>query len=285
MPAKPDEPRDAADPLAVGKAAAEGLTGDCSRCFGLCCVALPFAASADFAADKRAGEPCTHLQADFRCGIHQRLRGSGYPGCTVYDCFGAGQHVSQVTFGGRDWREDPRRAQRMFDVFPVVRALHELLRYVTEALTRSETRPLHAGLEQARETLTALTRGSPQDLRAVDVTAVRDRTNPLLVRAGELVGARVPGRRRNHRGADLMGARLRSADLRGACLRGARLVAADLTGADVRGADFTGADLRDTDISGADLRAGVFLTQPQVNAARGDGGTRLPPTVARPGHW
>ncbi|MGY4928813.1 pentapeptide repeat-containing protein, partial [Streptomyces sp. 900105755] len=25
------------------------LRGDCARCFGLCCVALPFAASADFA--------------------------------------------------------------------------------------------------------------------------------------------------------------------------------------------------------------------------------------------
>ena len=31
------------------------LKADCASCFGLCCVALPFAASADFAIDKDAG--------------------------------------------------------------------------------------------------------------------------------------------------------------------------------------------------------------------------------------
>jgi uncharacterized protein YjbI with pentapeptide repeats len=247
-------------------------------------VALPFAASADFAAGKRAGEPCPNLRDDFGCGIHDRLRDSGYRGCTVYDCFGAGQHVSQVTFEGRDWRTDPAVARRMFDVFSVQRALHELLRYVTEALARPEARPVHAGLAQARRALTSLTGGGPDDLAHLDVTAVRDEINPLLTRAGELVGERFPGRRRNHRGADLTGARLRSADLRGACLRGARLVAADLRRADLRGADLTGADLRDADLRGADLRDAVFLTQPQVTAARADAATRLPATVESPGH-
>lgn len=261
------------------------LTGDCARCFGLCCVALPFAASADFAADKRAGQPCTNLREDFRCGIHHRLRDSGYPGCTVYDCFGAGQQVSQVTFGGQDWRQDSARARRMFDVFPVMRALHELLRYVTEALARPEARPLHRELEPAREQLTALTQADAAELESLDVTAIRNRINPLLLRAGELVGGRFGGHGANHRGADLVGARLRAADLRGACLRGALLIAADLSGADLRGADLTGADLRDADLRGADLTACVFLTQPQVNAARGDEGTRLPGTVERPAHW
>ncbi|MFD3569134.1 pentapeptide repeat-containing protein, partial [Streptomyces sp. NPDC058667] len=109
------------------------LRGDCANCFGLCCVALPFAKSADFAVDKPPGEPCRNLQEDFRCGIHTRLRPSGFQGCTVYDCFGAGQQVSQVTFGGVSWREAPETTSRMFDVFYVMRQLHELLRYLTEA--------------------------------------------------------------------------------------------------------------------------------------------------------
>jgi uncharacterized protein YjbI with pentapeptide repeats len=285
VPTQSDQPHRTPKEQAARPAPGDPLTGDCARCFGLCCVALPFAASADFAADKRAGEPCRNLRADFGCGIHDRLRDSGYRGCTVYDCFGAGQHLSQRTFGGVDWRTDPGQARRMFAVFPVARALHELLRYVTEALGRPETRPVHPGLEAARRALTALADGTPDALAALDVTAVREETNPLLQQAGELVGARFARRRRNHRGADLMGARLRSADLRGACLRGARLIAADLTRSDLRGADFTGADLRDADLSGADLRDGVFLTQPQVTAARGDAATRLPPTVTRPGHW
>ena len=81
------------------------LRADCTRCFALCCVVPAFTRSADFAIDKPANQPCPNLQPDFRCGIHTDLRPRGFGGCTVYDCFGAGQQVSQVTFGGRDWRQ------------------------------------------------------------------------------------------------------------------------------------------------------------------------------------
>ncbi|MFD9502720.1 pentapeptide repeat-containing protein [Streptomyces sp. NPDC060035] len=98
--------------------------------------------------------------------------------------------------------------------------------------------------------------------------------------------AAVPRRKkRNHRGADLIGARMRGADLRGADLRGAYLIAADLRGADLRLADLIGADFRDADLSGADLMGTLFLTQAQLNAAKGDAATKLPPPLTRPTHW
>jgi uncharacterized protein YjbI with pentapeptide repeats len=263
------------------------LRGDCGNCFGLCCVALPFTASADFAVDKPAGKPCRNLRADHRCGIHERLRQQGFTGCTVYDCFGAGQKVSQVTFGGQDWRTgSAEHARRMFDVFPVVRQLHELLCYLTEALTLPVARPLHSELRRILEKTEELTRQSPEDLAVLDVAAHRQDVNVLLLKTSELARAGVGGGRgKNRRGADLMGARLRGADLRGANLRGACLIAADLTGADLRGADLIGADLRDTDLTDADLTGAFFLTQPQANAARGSAGTRLPGSVTRPAHW
>ena len=96
------------------------LRADCTRCFALCCVAPAFTASAAFAITKDAGRPCPNLAQDFRCGIHTRLRERGFAGCTVYDCFGAGQQVSQVTFGGQDWRQAPQTAQQMFSVFPII---------------------------------------------------------------------------------------------------------------------------------------------------------------------
>jgi uncharacterized protein YjbI with pentapeptide repeats len=68
-------------------------------------------------------------------------------------------------------------------------------------------------------------------------------------------------------------------------LRGAYLIGADLRGADLRQADLIGADLRDADLRGADLTGALFLTQSQVNAARGDQTTRLPVAVTRPSHW
>jgi uncharacterized protein YjbI with pentapeptide repeats len=261
------------------------LQADCANCFGLCCVALPFAASADFAVDKDAGQPCTNLRADFRCGIHARLREQGFPGCTVFDCFGAGQKVSQLTFGGQDWRRAPGTARQMFEVFPVMRQLHELLWYLTEALTLPPARPIHGDLRRASDDLDGLTRGSAETLAAMDVAAVRHDVNALLLRTSELVRAKVPGRKKNHRGADLIGARLNGADLRGANLRGAYLIAADLTDADLRTADLIGADFRDADLSGADLTGSIFLTQSQLNAAKGDAATKLPPTLTRPAHW
>lgn len=261
------------------------LKGDCGNCFGLCCVALPFARSADFARDKDAGTPCGNLKADFGCGIHARLRDKGYQGCTVYDCFGAGQQVSQVTFLGRDWRAAPETSRTMFEVFPVMRHLHELLWYLTEALTLKDARPVHADLRRLLTETERLTGGDAASLAALDVGAHRQKVNVLLLRTSELVRAKGGRKAKNHRGADLMGRRLRRADLRCANLRGAYLIAADLSGADLRDADIIGADLRDTDLSGADLTGAFFLTQPQLNAARGDAATRLPEGLTRPAHW
>lgn len=261
------------------------LQADCGNCFGLCCVALPFARSADFAADKAAGSPCGNLREDFGCGIHERLRGSGYAGCTVFDCFGAGQKVSQVTFGGRSWRAEPDSARTMYEVFPVVRRLHELLRYTAEALDLAAAKAAHGDLRRAYDRLDALTRDTADALLAVDVPALHAEVNTLLLRASELARAAVPGRKKNHRGADLLGARLRGANLRGATLRGACLIGADLSGADLRGADLIGADMRDANLCGADLTGALFLTQSQLDAARGDGDTRVPAGLRGPRHW
>jgi uncharacterized protein YjbI with pentapeptide repeats len=261
------------------------LRADCGSCFGLCCVALPFAASADFAVDKDAGKPCANLHTDFRCGIHAQLRERGFSGCTVFDCFGAGQMVSQSTFEGRDWRRSPQDARQMFDVFPVMRSLHELLWYLTEALALPQARSVHAELARALEDIERVSRGSADSVVAADVPAMRHEVNALLSRTSELVRADVPGRKKNHRGADLMGAKLRGANLRGANLRGAYLIAADLRKADLRAADLIGADLRDTELSGADLTGCIFLTQAQLNAARGDATTTLPSALHHPVHW
>lgn len=146
------------------------LQADCDNCFGLCCIALAFEKSADFAIDKDAGEPCINLQEDFRCGIHSRLRESGFKGCTVYECFGAGQKLSQVSFGGRSWRQAPDTRNLMFALLPVMRQLHELLWYSNEAIEMLEARPIRDEL-----------------VRSVDVASHRERVNAILSRTSELV--------------------------------------------------------------------------------------------------
>jgi uncharacterized protein YjbI with pentapeptide repeats len=261
------------------------LHADCGRCFALCCVAPAFSASADFAIDKPAGHPCPHLQAGFRCGIHDDLRPQGFPGCAAYDCFGAGQQVSQVTFGGRDWRQDPRAAPQMYRVFVIMRQLHELLWYLAAALRMPPARAVHGELHFALEATDAMTRWPAGALLELDTGRHRDRVNALLRRSSELVRAQVPGPKLDGRGADLAGAAWANAKLNGANLRGARLIGADLSHADLGLADVTGADLRGANLRGADLARCLFLTQSQLDAAEGDAVTKLPPSLTRPAHW
>lgn len=271
--------------MSIDNTAAASLRADCASCFALCCVVPAFAASADFAITKAAGRPCPNLQASFRCGIHTELRPRGFPGCAAYDCFGAGQQVSQVTFAGRDWRQHPELAAQMFQVFPVMRQLHELLWYLTAALALPSARPLHDELRRAIEATGALTRLPAGDLEALDAAPHRDHVNALLVRVSELVRSQIPGRKPDRRGADLIGARLRDTSLAGANLRGAHLIGADLRRADLTLADLTGADLRAADLRGARLAGSLFLTQSQLEAARGDAATELPDRLTRPAHW
>jgi hypothetical protein len=256
------------------------LQADCSRCFGLCCVAPAFARSADFAIDKPAGHACPNLGESFGCRIHPQLRERGFPGCTVYDCFGAGQHVAQVIFEGRDWRQDPGSARRMFDTFAVVRVLHELMWYLTEARDLPRSDPLRAALDDALATTRAL-RDTAGRLTPSEAEAHRERIAPLLREASALARterAKTPGKH-------LIGAKLRGADLRGADLRGAVLLGADLRAADLRTADVTGADLRGANLAGADLSTALFLLQSQLDAATGDATTKVPERLGHPAHW
>jgi hypothetical protein len=260
------------------------LRADCASCFGLCCVAPAFAKSADFAIDKRAGEPCPNLRNDFGCRIHETLRPHGFPGCTTYDCFGAGQHVAQETFGGRSWRDDPESAETMFAVFDVMRQLHELLWYLTEARALPGAASTRDAIDRALSQTEELTHTSPGTLMNLDVDAHRDFVNRILMQASELARVSTP-HPRDYRGKNLVGADLAQTDLRGASFRGAALVGATMHASDLRLADFTGADLRACNVAGADLSTAIFLTQAQIDAANGDSTTKLPPARRRPTYW
>lgn len=262
------------------------LRADCENCFGLCCVALPYARSADFAFDKDSGTPCRNLQSNYLCGIHKDLRNKGFRGCSAYECFGAGQKVSQVTYKGMDWCSNKDVAQEMFDVYPIVQQLHEMLWYLHEVLTINSAKSIHKDVKQSIEDTENLTNKSTEFILSIDVAEHRSKVNKLLIRASELVRSQVSKKQKNiRRGMDYLGEKLRDADLKGANLRGALLIATDLRNADLRWSDVIGADFRDADISGANLNGSIFLTQAQVNAAKGKKHTKLPAALVPPAHW
>ena len=260
------------------------LRADCAQCSGLCCVATTLTRSADFAIDKPAGVPCPHLRGDFACGIHDRLPALGFPGCATYDCFGAGQRVTRETFDGRTWQDHPESADQVFRVFGVMRGLHELLWLLLEAQSLISRGGLYDKLARAVDATETLTHADPGTLEHLDLDQHRGPAVPLLREASRLA-READGLGADHDGADLAGTDLRRAVLAGASLRSAVLVGADLRGVDLARADLTGADLRAADLRGADLSRALFLSQPQVDSARGDQNTRIPAALRRPHHW
>jgi hypothetical protein len=249
------------------------LRADCASCAGLCCVVPAFTVSSDFAIDKPSGVACPHLAStDFGCTIHSELPERGFPGCTVYDCFGAGQRVVQQHFGGREWRNDPAVRAEMFSAFEVVERLHELLWYLEDATSRRLPRELREEVEGLRSAVEA----AAVDPHERDVVPLQLRADALL---GEVSGAVRRGGR-DLRGHDLAGLDLRDEDLTGANLRGALLLGADLRDVELGEADLLGADLRGADLRGTDLSRTLFLTRFQLRAGRTDGSTLAPPWAA-----
>ncbi|MCC3276230.1 pentapeptide repeat-containing protein [Arthrobacter sp. zg-Y20] len=268
----------------------QSLRPDCSNCFALCCTALGFSRTSDFAIDKPAGTPCKNLDTGFSCTIHDSLRPRGFRGCTVFDCFGAGQNVSQNLFQGVSWKAEPATSKDMFQTFKIVRQLHEMLWYLAEAAGRTfdpdtshQVNDLRRAIEKAM--------GGVQQTLSLDLGSTHERVRSILMSVSEEVRSAYLATGDDHLdswlvpGADLMGKTMKSRSLCGADLRGAYLIAADLRGCNLSGADLLGADLRDARLEGADLSKSLYLTQAQLNAAHGDGCTRLPPELDIPAHW
>jgi hypothetical protein len=141
-------------------------------------VAPPFDADQGFGHDKAAHEPCLHLQEDFRCGIYGNLADKGYPGCVAFDCFGAGQRVTQEFYGGANWSQSPEIAAQMFDSYERLRPLHELMAMAQltvgrthDAVQRQALQDVVAGIEalctkDARPNLAQLRRDTIATLRS-----------------------------------------------------------------------------------------------------------------------
>ena len=243
------------------------LTADCARCHALCCVLLPFRREGGFGADKPGGVACHHLLADDRCEIHADLRERGWPGCVAFDCLGAGQHMTQVTYGGASWREQDDLGE-MAAVLSTLRRVHEMLLHLQEVAERS---PDPTGDELTAQLL-ALRDATPVEILTADLDDLHDTCGVVLAAASRRL--RDPSGPDLTR-ADLAGQDLRGRDLRSASLRGALLLGVDLRGAALGRADLLGADLRGADLRGADLSEAVFFTGIQLASARTDDTTRV----------
>ncbi|MCP2030934.1 hypothetical protein L1277_000998 [Okibacterium sp. HSC-33S16] len=179
----------------------------------------------------------------------------------------------------------------MFSAFGAARQLHEMLWYLAEAQKRTFDPDISHRAVTLRIAIERALADEVSILLALDVQGLHSQVRSTLISVSEEVRASYLPLGHDHLdsslrpGADLMGKDLSSRRLCGADLRGAYLIGADLRGCDLSGVDLLGVDFRDTRLNGADLSRALYVTQPQLNAARGDHATILPSDVERPTHW
>jgi len=257
------------------------LTIDCEKCSGLCCVALYCSKSDGFPANKIAGKPCQNLMPDFRCTIHSKLAQSKMKGCLAYDCFGAGQKVTQDCFPTTNWQSHPKQANQVFEVFHAVFLLHQMLWYLVEASSLNLTEKINLNLEALIAENEQMTSLEADAIMKLDIDAYRLKVNEQLKEVSKLIA--MPSNEDHKR--DFFGKNFKGVNLDGKDFSMSLMIAANLEGCSMQGTNFLGADLRDANIKNADLSKSVFLTQMQVNATKGNSNTKLPNYLFYPKEW
>ena len=116
----------------------------------------------------------------FACSIHADLPEHGFGGCVAFDCLGAGQLVTQHTFGGLTWRDRPERANEVFDAFLIVRQLQELRWYLRQADRGDQPAELRRRIRRLADHTSSLTEQRPAELLQTDVAAHRAAVDEVL---------------------------------------------------------------------------------------------------------
>ncbi len=261
-------------------------TIDCSKCCGLCCVALYFSKIDGFPDNKNAGIPCNHLQHDYKCKIHSTLSKRGLKGCMAYDCFGAGQQITSHLAEPPNWKVlSSKETKTIFDSFSNIMQVHQVLWYLTVASTlgleKSKKEQISLLLNQGKE----LTSQSLEILQNMDIKSFREKSSLVLRKICLNIANKFSAHGKSDSNPNYMGKNFKQKNLIGKDFSMSLLIAANLEGANLLGANFLGADMRDTNIKNTDLSHSLFLTQIQINAARGNENTVLPPYLYAPISW
>ncbi|MCW3491574.1 pentapeptide repeat-containing protein [Dethiobacter alkaliphilus] len=261
---------------------ASELKIDCDRCSGLCCVALCFLQTAGFPEDKAGGKPCMNLMPNYRCKIYSQLAQKGMKGCLAYDCFGAGQKVTQVCCPHSDWRTDPKQSATIFAVFSIVFQLHQMLWYLIEALSVNTDETVASEIERLIQENQQMTEQESDKILSLDVEKYKTKVNKVLKKVCRVIAVN-PVESQDDK--DFLGKDFNKCNLDGSDFSMSLMIAANFEGCSIRGANFLGTDMRDANIKNADLRESMFLTQMQINSTRGNSNTKLPANLSRPSIW
>lgn len=255
----------------------------CDQCLGLCCRALYFSKIDGFPEDKTAGRACSYLCPDSACSIYSQLKEKHLKGCMIYDCFGAGQHMS--TWLRQQHTSIPNiMDDSMMDAFYKLMNLHQQLWYLKQAQELIQEHALQIPIQNVLVSLETLIALNPHTISKQDIEASHYAVNTILKKVSDHFLEAYPHRYRLNSGSYL-GKSFNQPSLIGCDFSMKLLIGCDFTGCDLTHANFLGSDIRDADFSNADLRRALFLTQFQINSVKGNESTQLPAYLHRPRTW
>lgn len=151
------------------------LEPDCANCLGLCCIAPTFSTGDRYAFDKAEGVRCRNLGAECRCEIHDHLAADGMQGCIDYTCYGAGQRLCQEVLPGVDWRNDLEQTELLFDTYFNLKALHEIMWFLSEMAARCPDAELRSQILDRVAEIDLAGNASAAEIRELDVSALAQR--------------------------------------------------------------------------------------------------------------
>jgi uncharacterized protein YjbI with pentapeptide repeats len=262
----------------------KNLKVDCSKCSGLCCTALFFSKIDGFPENKIAGKPCINLEKNYRCRIHENLEKRNMKGCIGYDCFGAGQHVTQSIYKGVTWQSEKEKSQEIFDIFVIVFQLYQIRYFLEESMTIILDKGLESNIESLICENENMCNYIPEDLLDIDMKKYKDKVNVVLKQVCDFIKKDIRHKNRK-KPSKFFGKNYSKKDMSGFDFGMELLIAANFDSCRFDGTIFLGADTRDTNFNNADLREAVFLTQGQINCAKGNKNTKLPENLEYPVTW
>ncbi|KAB3533275.1 hypothetical protein F8154_10990 [Alkaliphilus pronyensis] len=205
-------------------------------------------------------------------------------GCIGYDCFGAGKHVTQFIYKGKTWQTSKEQAKEIFDVFVIIFQLYQIRYFLEESKIIIPAKGLWSDIQNLINENETLCNSIPQIILDIDMEIYRNKVNIILKQVCECV-IKCFKSSGNNRFTEFFGKSFKKRDMSGLDLSMKLLIAANFDSCIFNGSIFLGTDTRDANFSNADLREAVFLTQGQINSAKGNRNTKLPSHLDYPVTW
>lgn len=184
-----------------------------------------------------------------------------------------------------NWRTiSHEEASKIFNAYYVVLNVHQILWHLLQCLILRLSQKEKAQASVLIKEGSILIEKPLEMLSILDGQSFSDKSNTYFKHVFGLYHSNTRNTRKKQV-INYMGKNMQRKNLTRTDFSRSLLIATNLVQASLYGASFFGADMRDTNICDTDVSNCLFLTQFQINSAKGNCNTILPPYLLKPKIW